>query len=141
MDHWPASPPIREVFSNSPTNQTGDSTPFLATGAAGLTYWSIAIARAASSFVFDHACRRAQQSANFVGSTYEFAGPVVSASSTAVLIETDLGCLSLRVFGNDAARSLLQVSGDRAQITPDQQSVDRTLRWKYQIGWLSSTGS
>lgn len=137
-DHWPASPPIREIVANSPSNQTEDSTPLLATGAAGTTYWSIAIARTAGSFDFDHACRRAQQSANFIGSTYEFAGSIVSAISTSVTIETESGCLSLRVFDNDASHGRLQAYGNRVEICPNRQTVDKTLRWKYQIGFLSS---
>lgn len=138
-DCWPASPPLTEVVSGTPAGRALDResaigpTSLLATGAAGTSFWSLAITRAAEAIVFEHACHVQQKPVGFLGSTYELHGAWTMINEFIAVLPTPFGTvqLGMREARDDGAT--LQLSGGRLVFSA--KGTPRTVRWQYQFSF------
>ncbi|MDG2219898.1 MAG: hypothetical protein P8L85_00860 [Rubripirellula sp.] len=114
---WPLSPPIQQLSIET----INDQPTALAVGAAGRGHWSLSgepDPNCHSAIQFELACR-SQESAHFLGSTYELAA--------ALRVEPVDGEVELadRQSGDEAAK--------QEQITIRPTAAETTCRWRYRI--------
>ncbi len=140
-DRWPPSPPLIDVFPDvSAAHALGHAqalgpTRLLATGAAGTSFWSLAITRTADAIVFEHACRLHESAEGFLGSTYELPGPVVLCNDRSASLPTAVGDVQVQIQHVDDQASALQLVGSRLTVSAAQRFPHRALAVSVFASW------
>lgn len=138
-DRWPASPPLIDLFPGAPssrgtTSQHSDGPPgLLATGAAGSSFWSLAVTRAADAIVFEHACKRCEPVADFLGCTYRLPAPPDVVDRHSARFGCPWGAVVLAIHPLEGHQASMRWTGD--QLVLETGSSHPTVRWQYQLAF------
>lgn len=135
-DAWPASPPLQECQRI----QIADRPRILGTGAAGKSYWSMAVSNPRPGVVlFDLACRtsggipsgNSAHSSGGLGATYETPETGTNRPPTGRVqcVPGEIGAVQIRT--DESSHRLRIVAG--MDVPRSTTATPRTIRWTYEL--------